>query len=196
MAVTYRSAKEAPLRCNNSLILGLALLSASMSEDLENARPERPQASFGFASVAEGAKQGLVNEVFARVARNYDLMNDLMSGGLHRLWKSEFVILARPAEKRRRLRAARRCRRHRRHRAEGPRRGGLRHTRRDLRHQRRDDGGRAGEGRGRGRSSRLRAGQCRSPAVRRAELRRLHHRLRHAQSSPISRRRSPRPIAC
>jgi demethylmenaquinone methyltransferase / 2-methoxy-6-polyprenyl-1,4-benzoquinol methylase len=67
-----------------------------MSEDLENARPEGPKTSFGFASVAEGAKQGLVNAVFARVARNYDLMNDLMSGGLHRLWKSEFVNLLAP----------------------------------------------------------------------------------------------------
>jgi len=68
-----------------------------MSEDLENARPEEPKTSFGFATVAEGAKQGLVNAVFARVARNYDLMNDLMSGGLHRLWKSEFVnLLAAP----------------------------------------------------------------------------------------------------
>ena len=84
------------MRCNNSLILGLALLSASMSEDLENARREGPKTSFGFASVAEDAKQGLVNAVFARVARNYDLMNDLMSGGLHRLWKSEFVNLLAP----------------------------------------------------------------------------------------------------
>jgi demethylmenaquinone methyltransferase/2-methoxy-6-polyprenyl-1,4-benzoquinol methylase len=67
-----------------------------MSEDLENARPKGPKTSFGFASVAEGAKQGLVNAVFARVARNYDLMNDLMSGGLHRLWKSEFVNLLAP----------------------------------------------------------------------------------------------------
>jgi demethylmenaquinone methyltransferase/2-methoxy-6-polyprenyl-1,4-benzoquinol methylase len=67
-----------------------------MSEDLENARPQGPQTSFGFASVGEGAKQGLVNAVFARVARNYDLMNDLMSGGLHRLWKSEFVNLLAP----------------------------------------------------------------------------------------------------
>ena len=89
--------KRNSLRCNNSLILGLTLLSASMSEDLENARPEEPKTSFGFATVAEGAKQGLVNAVFARVARNYDLMNDLMSGGLHRLWKSEFVnLLAAP----------------------------------------------------------------------------------------------------
>ena len=62
-----------------------------MSEDLDKESAGKASASFGFASVAKGAKQGLVNEVFARVARNYDLMNDLMSGGLHRLWKSDFV---------------------------------------------------------------------------------------------------------
>src|SRR5512143_557362 len=67
-----------------------------MSEDVENISPAGRKASFGFSSVAEGAKQGLVNEVFASVARNYDLMNDLMSGGLHRLWKSEFVSLLAP----------------------------------------------------------------------------------------------------
>ena len=50
-----------------------------------------PKASFGFAPVAADAKQGLVNDVFARVAPRYDLMNDLMSGGLHRLWKSDLV---------------------------------------------------------------------------------------------------------
>lgn len=47
--------------------------------------------SFGFRDVAPGDKQPLVDEVFARVADNYDLMNDLMSGGLHRLWKSDLV---------------------------------------------------------------------------------------------------------
>ena len=48
-------------------------------------------ASFGFRPVAAEAKQGLVNEVFAKVARRYDLMNDLMSGGLHRLWKDDLI---------------------------------------------------------------------------------------------------------
>ncbi len=76
---------------NNSLNLGLALLSASMSEDLNTPDAAKPKASFGFAPVREDAKQGLVNEVFAKVARSYDLMNDLMSGGLHRLWKSDLV---------------------------------------------------------------------------------------------------------
>jgi demethylmenaquinone methyltransferase/2-methoxy-6-polyprenyl-1,4-benzoquinol methylase len=56
-----------------------------------NSESEDAAASFGFAKVAAEAKQGLVNEVFARVARRYDLMNDLMSGGLHRLWKDDLV---------------------------------------------------------------------------------------------------------
>jgi demethylmenaquinone methyltransferase / 2-methoxy-6-polyprenyl-1,4-benzoquinol methylase len=62
-----------------------------MAERLSTSEDEDAAASFGFAKVAAEAKQGLVNEVFARVARRYDLMNDLMSGGLHRLWKDDFV---------------------------------------------------------------------------------------------------------
>lgn len=49
------------------------------------------ETSFGFRTVAESERQGLVNQVFSSVASRYDLMNDLMSGGLHRLWKAEFV---------------------------------------------------------------------------------------------------------
>ena len=44
--------------------------------------------SFGFREVNASEKQGLVDSVFHSVAGRYDLMNDLMSGGLHRLWKS------------------------------------------------------------------------------------------------------------
>jgi demethylmenaquinone methyltransferase/2-methoxy-6-polyprenyl-1,4-benzoquinol methylase len=49
--------------------------------------------SFGFREVAESERQGLVNEVFSKVADRYDLMNDLMSGGLHRLWKRELITM-------------------------------------------------------------------------------------------------------
>lgn len=42
---------------------------------------------FGFRDVAEGDKAGLVGEVFDSVADNYDIMNDMMSLGVHRLWK-------------------------------------------------------------------------------------------------------------
>lgn len=50
-----------------------------------------PTASFGFREVPEEEKEGLVREVFSSVARNYDVMNDLMSGGIHRLWKDAIV---------------------------------------------------------------------------------------------------------
>jgi demethylmenaquinone methyltransferase / 2-methoxy-6-polyprenyl-1,4-benzoquinol methylase len=70
-----------------------------MSQDLETPDTAEPQATFGFARVREQAKQGLVNEVFARVARNYDLMNDLMSGGLHRLWKNDLVAWLAPPKR-------------------------------------------------------------------------------------------------
>ncbi len=46
---------------------------------------------FGFRDVAVGDKQKLVGEVFSSVAGKYDLMNDLMSLGIHRVWKRYFV---------------------------------------------------------------------------------------------------------
>ncbi|HEU5467908.1 MAG TPA: class I SAM-dependent methyltransferase, partial [Steroidobacteraceae bacterium] len=42
---------------------------------------------FGYEKVSPGEKTARVRGVFDSVAANYDLMNDLMSGGLHRLWK-------------------------------------------------------------------------------------------------------------
>ena len=46
---------------------------------------------FGFQTVDETAKAGMVHGVFSRVAPKYDLMNDLMSGGVHRLWKDAML---------------------------------------------------------------------------------------------------------
>ncbi|WP_316354338.1 bifunctional demethylmenaquinone methyltransferase/2-methoxy-6-polyprenyl-1,4-benzoquinol methylase UbiE [Candidatus Trichorickettsia mobilis] len=47
--------------------------------------------NFGFKKTSDSIKQGLVNEIFTDVATKYDLMNDLMSFGIHRLWKDEYV---------------------------------------------------------------------------------------------------------
>ncbi|MBN8533319.1 MAG: bifunctional demethylmenaquinone methyltransferase/2-methoxy-6-polyprenyl-1,4-benzoquinol methylase UbiE [Rhizobiales bacterium] len=51
---------------------------------------------FGFASVPLGEKQAKVDDVFHKVASRYDLMNDLMSAGLHRAWKATLVAMLRP----------------------------------------------------------------------------------------------------
>jgi len=51
---------------------------------------------FGEQTVPLADKQGLVDDVFRSVARRYDLMNDLMSGGVHRAWKSALVTAVNP----------------------------------------------------------------------------------------------------
>jgi demethylmenaquinone methyltransferase/2-methoxy-6-polyprenyl-1,4-benzoquinol methylase len=52
---------------------------------------DRENVDFGFRRVRETEKPALVRDVFGRVAPAYDLMNDLMSGGLHRLWKRALI---------------------------------------------------------------------------------------------------------
>ena len=54
------------------------------------------KAGFGYTEVPESEKAGRVGAVFDRVAERYDLMNDLMSLGLHRLWKAFAIQIARP----------------------------------------------------------------------------------------------------
>ena len=52
--------------------------------------------SFGYEDIAPGDKTARVGEVFASVAKRYDIMNDLMSAGMHRVWKDDFVRALRP----------------------------------------------------------------------------------------------------
>lgn len=61
---------------------------ASMSTDSDT--------HFGFSTVPLGEKQTLVDDVFHKVAGRYDLMNDLMSAGLHRAWKEALVTMLNP----------------------------------------------------------------------------------------------------
>ena len=60
------------------------------------AKVTKKQADFGFREVPLADKQGLVDDVFRSVARRYDVMNDLMSGGLHRAWKDALVTAVNP----------------------------------------------------------------------------------------------------
>lgn len=60
-----------------------------MSDD-----PRPGTTHFGFRDVPVGEKQRLVGEVFSSVASRYDVMNDLMSLGIHRIWKRYFVATA------------------------------------------------------------------------------------------------------
>jgi demethylmenaquinone methyltransferase / 2-methoxy-6-polyprenyl-1,4-benzoquinol methylase len=54
------------------------------------------ETDFGFRRVNTDEKQSLVNDVFAKAAERYDQMNDLMSGGMHRIWKDDFVAALNP----------------------------------------------------------------------------------------------------
>ena len=54
--------------------------------------------SFGYETVDADEKTRRVGAVFSSVARRYDLMNDLMSGGMHRLWKDSFVRRVKPRD--------------------------------------------------------------------------------------------------
>ena len=56
---------------------------------------------FGFREVPEGDKAGMVHGVFSRVASKYDIMNDLMSVGVHRLWKDALMdwLAPRPGQR-------------------------------------------------------------------------------------------------
>lgn len=71
-----------------------------MTLDKQPAEAGAPHdADFGFRRVRLEDKQGLVDDVFHAVADRYDLMNDLMSFGLHRAWKDVFVAKARIARR-------------------------------------------------------------------------------------------------
>jgi demethylmenaquinone methyltransferase/2-methoxy-6-polyprenyl-1,4-benzoquinol methylase len=65
--------------------------------------PDKAQGTthFGFQTVDEGEKAGMVHGVFSRVASRYDIMNDVMSGGIHRLWKDAMMdwLAPRPGQR-------------------------------------------------------------------------------------------------
>ncbi|KAF9810537.1 hypothetical protein IEO21_06860 [Rhodonia placenta] len=65
----------------------------------QNAQDNARTTHFGFQTVPEETKESLVRNVFDSVASSYDLMNDAMSLGVHRLWKDEYIALLKPGAK-------------------------------------------------------------------------------------------------
>jgi hypothetical protein len=88
--------KRCPCYARRALVRGAASSSASSAPLPAGAPPPAPPRTthFGAATVPEEEKKALVGDVFHRVADNYDVMNDLMSAGIHRLWKDSFVAMA------------------------------------------------------------------------------------------------------
>jgi len=67
-----------------------------MQENHDDRQNQDEQAWFGFQKVDARIKTGLVQDIFSSVAGKYDLMNDLMSVGVHRLWKASMIDLLAP----------------------------------------------------------------------------------------------------
>ena len=55
-------------------------------------------ASFGYEDIPAEEKVARVGAIFSNVAKKYDVMNDAMSGGMHRLWKDRFVARVKPRD--------------------------------------------------------------------------------------------------
>src|SRR5690606_40016248 len=76
-------------------------LAGAIIPDMSESPYERGTTHFGFRDVPATEKQKLVGQVFTSVARKYDLMNDLMSLGIHRAWKRYFTATCQRSEERR-----------------------------------------------------------------------------------------------
>ena len=141
------------------------------------------QTHFGYESVPLEDKQGRVDDVFHSVARRYDLMNDLMSGGLHRAWKDALVTAVNPPKNERAFalldlaggtgdvafRVAD---------AGGP---GTRVTVCDINADMLEVGRERASQRGLDGVVAFEAGQCRGASLSRPQFRLRHHRVRHPQ---------------
>lgn len=76
-----------------------AKIDISVETSSRTTKPEQMAQSYGFKSVEKGEKQPLVNEVFHKVAERYDVMNDVMSAGMHRVWKDAMVAKLNPPKR-------------------------------------------------------------------------------------------------
>ena len=147
--------------------------------------------NFGDELVSPEEKTRRVGAVFSSVARRYDVMNDLMSGGMHRLWKDRFVARVKPRPGEAILDMAggtgdvafRMARR------------GAQVTVADINADMLEVGKERAEKRGLTGPD-VEGRECRDAELRRRELRRLHDRLRHPERHRHPRRACARRTAC
>lgn len=93
-----RAGMHAARRMRNS-VARFSQASAASAEgraESNTAGEPREETHFGYTNVDVNAKKPLVSEVFHRVAHNYDVMNDVMSAGIHRVWKHELLMMLNP----------------------------------------------------------------------------------------------------
>ncbi|XP_078679941.1 ubiquinone/menaquinone biosynthesis C-methyltransferase UbiE-like [Branchiostoma floridae x Branchiostoma belcheri] len=87
-------------RCSNRITVPRRNLSEQTSSDESSDGTDKEgterSTHFGFESINESEKTGKVHEVFSNVASKYDVMNDAMSLGVHRLWKDHFMQVLDP----------------------------------------------------------------------------------------------------
>ena len=71
-------------------------VNSSLAQRLQSGYSDSQQTHFGFQTVGEAEKRDRVLDVFHNVADSYDKMNDVMSAGIHRVWKDYFVNKLQP----------------------------------------------------------------------------------------------------
>ena len=70
-----------------------------VTRNVSTQTPDDKSTHFGFKTIPEAVKESMVGKVFSSVASSYDRMNDVMSLGIHRLWKDDFVRTLNPGSR-------------------------------------------------------------------------------------------------
>ncbi|ORX51993.1 ubiquinone/menaquinone [Hesseltinella vesiculosa] len=95
--VGLRTCQQITRPWSNRVLAQKALFSSSHRCLDQSNNASRKTTHFGFRDVAEEEKESLVHQVFANVAGKYDVMNDAMSLGVHRVWKDQFIRAMAPS---------------------------------------------------------------------------------------------------
>ncbi|OCH90898.1 UbiE/COQ5 methyltransferase [Obba rivulosa] len=95
----YRLTKSLPRAIGRPITQAPGRRASHSQSSPSNAQTNSRTTHFGFQTVPEESKESLVKNVFNSVASSYDIMNDAMSLGIHRLWKDDYVSQLKPGSK-------------------------------------------------------------------------------------------------